>query len=305
MVIALRHHEQQARVGRQRETGFGRGGHEIEIDTDGAHHNGVSCRRARDVAFAQPNPRTGRGCRFEAIDVDAPRIVAQRPPQPPLRHQLVERMWSCVRTAVLLHDRHHTLESVSGRKIAVQHRGELAVGLTDADLETTLRDARHLETAQLAGEVIVFGDDLEPRVLEKEPKLGSVVRRRGRRKRLGIRRVKLSSSEPPDRRRVGEECGPTSEHTGVVLDEEMQFVQPVLPAPSHRLAERPGRVALDEQPSLCARRPGRASRKGSRHGGLDVEVGAHEGGELRLQQRPTALGFERVERNYDDFLRRP
>jgi hypothetical protein len=34
-------------------------------------------------------------------------------------------------------------------------------------------------------------------------------------------------------------------------------------------------------------------------------VGAHERGELRLQQRPAAFGLERVLWSYDDFLRRP
>jgi hypothetical protein len=34
-------------------------------------------------------------------------------------------------------------------------------------------------------------------------------------------------------------------------------------------------------------------------------VGAHETGELRLQQCPAASGFESVLRVYDDFLRRP
>ena len=97
----------------------------------------------------------------------------------------------------------------------------------------------------------------------------------------------------------------TGEHTRGVLDEQMQFVQAVLPAPRHRLAEGTGGVALDEQPTLRARRSGRASGERGGHRGLDTEVGAHERGELRLQQRPAALGFESVLRVYDDFLRRP
>jgi hypothetical protein len=206
---------------------------------------------------------------------------------------------------VLLHDRHDPLERISGRKITVQHRSELAVGLTDSDLETTVRDPSHLEAPQLSRDVVVLGDDFEAGVLEQEPKFRSVMGRDGRGKRLGIRCVELGSLKPPHRRRVAEESGTTGEHTRVVLNKEMQFVQPVLPAPRHRLAEGASGVALDEQPTLRTRRSGGASRERSRHGGLDTEVGPHERGELRLQQRPAALGFESVLRVYDDFLRRP
>jgi hypothetical protein len=52
VIIAFGHDEQEARLGGQREAGFGGGGDQIEIDTDGAHDDGVSRGRARDVALA-------------------------------------------------------------------------------------------------------------------------------------------------------------------------------------------------------------------------------------------------------------
>ena len=151
----------------------------------------------------------------------------------------------------------------------------------------------------------MLDDDFQPGVLEQEAKLGRVVCRPRRGKRLGFCGMELSSPEPPDRRRVGEEGGTPSEHARGVLDEEVHIVQPVLPAPRHRLAERTGGVVFDEHPALRSSRPGRSSRKRSRHRRFDAEVRADERGELRLKQRPTALGFERLEGGYDDFLRRP
>ena len=78
---------------------------------------------------------------------------------------------------MLLHDRNNAFERIRGCQVTVQHRRELAVGLADTDLETALRDARHLEAAQLSGDVIVLDDDLQTGLLEKETKLGRVVRR--------------------------------------------------------------------------------------------------------------------------------
>jgi hypothetical protein len=306
VVVALRHCEHQAGTRGQGEARFSRGGNEIEVDANRARHDDVVAYRACDVAFTQADSRAGRRRGFEAIDTDPLRIVAQCPTQPPLRHQLIERVRTGVGTAVLLDDRHDPLERIRRSKIAVQHRRELPIGLTDADLETTVRDARHLEAAQLSRDVIAFSDDFETRVLEQEPKLRRVVGGDGGRKRLGIGRVQLSAPKPPHRRRVAEERGTTCEYAGVVFDEQMQFVQAMLPAPRHRLAQSTNGVTLDEQPTLRARRSGRASGERSGHGGLDSEMRAHERGQLRLQQRPAALGFESVLRVYDDdFLRRP
>ena len=92
--------------------------------------------------------------------------------------------------------------------------------------------------------------------------------------------------------------------TGVVLDDEMQLVDLVLPGPRHRVAERSSRVVVDEthavDPATRAAPPGKLAGRAV----LDAEVTGDERAERTSKSAPRRSVGSRLER-YDDFLRRP
>src|SRR5581483_3940167 len=98
------------------------------------------------------------------------------------------------------------------------------------------------------------------------------------------------------------------EDAGVVLDDQVQYLDALLASPRHGLAEGARRIGLDEDPAPPFVGEGGTTRKGARCCALHVEVGAHERGQLGVEECASALGAERRGRRlrgYDDFLRRP
>jgi hypothetical protein len=80
----------------------------------------------------------------------------------------------------------------------------------------------------------------------------------------------------------------------------------VLARPCQRVAERPDRVIAGEHPRRRTGDAGGAAGKGGRRAVLDPEVASDERAEPEVGKGGGALGIEgRVERRYDDFLRRP
>jgi hypothetical protein len=59
MVVTLGYREQQRRIRLEDEPDLGRGGHEVEIDADRTHEDGIVGASARNVALPQPGPGTG------------------------------------------------------------------------------------------------------------------------------------------------------------------------------------------------------------------------------------------------------
>ncbi len=98
----------------------------------------------------------------------------------------------------------HSPECVLWRQLAVHHRRQFAISLTDTDFEMSGRDTRHFEAPQLAGKVIVLGDDIEPCVDEEPRDLGRLSQPdRDERRRFAC--VELHPVQLPDGRRVGEQ----------------------------------------------------------------------------------------------------
>ena len=122
--------------------GIGRRGHEVEVDADRArddHAGAVGALAARDRdARGRAGSDAARRPALErdSTSADAAGSAHEHRAQPPLGHELVQRVRLGARPPVLAHDRRPRAASASiGGQVAVDHRRELAVGLADADLE--------------------------------------------------------------------------------------------------------------------------------------------------------------------------
>ena len=153
----------------------------------------------------------------------------------------------------------HPSERGLGRQLAVDHRGQLAIGFADAHLEPSGRDARHFEPAQLTSEVTVLDHDVESRVDEERGQLRLVRRRVDRcRAASASRGVQLGALQPPHGGRVGEQRSPPGEQPGVPFDDEVQLVDRGAGGPRPASCRAPGPVSSSARPTRSIRRRGAA-----------------------------------------------
>ena len=145
-----------------------------------------------------------------------------------------------------------------------------------------MRDARHLETPQFPGDVIVLGNDFETYAFQQRSELARIRRTRTRRERFRLGGVQLRAVHPPDTRRIDEQCRLAGEHACIVFRQHMELVDALLARPRHRLAQGARCFRLDQHPPAITGSARRASRKSGRCAGVDAKVVAHERRQLRL-----------------------
>jgi hypothetical protein len=284
VVVPLGDDEHEVRVAIEPEAGFRGGGYEVEVDAHRAHHHDTVGRRRGNVTFTQTATRPRQRCSVDAIEPDPARLAANRPPQPPLGNELIERMARRARSPLVLHDAEHPAKRGLGREVPVDHRGQLPVRFADADVEPPVRDTSHFEPAQLTGDVTVLDHDVEPRVHEESHQSWFVRRRLRRRHHLCFGRMQVSAPQPPHRRRIDEQRRSAGEQPGVALDEEMQLVDVVSSGPGKGVAERSGGVVVDIDPRRGSGDARRTPGEGLGDALLDAEVPGDERAEPDVEK---------------------
>ncbi len=286
--------EREARVGGRRD--------QVEVDADRAGHDdglaaGALAERHGEPAVAQVGAGDGGRSGAKRPQSDPRRVRHQACSQPALGHQLVERVALGVGPAVRAHDLRHACQLGGRAELAVQHARELTVGLADTDLQARLGDrltcggvpvddARHLEAVHLSAHDAVLDHDLEVGVDEQLRQA-----RRGRRASgggdgVGLCAVQRGRLDAPDLRGGLEAGGSASQHARGALGDQVDVVPGAAAVgPDQRRAEGGDGVGVEQHPGDGPLQQGRPAGEVGGRTLARPELGAHEGTELRSEQR--------------------